>query len=80
MGYRRILADGFLAGIERVCAEPGRAAQGTRHHRGGQLPVRAGTRLCLFQGKNQPAESRSNRTYPSGRCRVLLGVRLSLDC
>ncbi len=74
VGYRRILTDGILAGIERLCAEPGRAAQGTRHHRGGQLPVRAGTRLRLFQGKNQPAESRGNRAYLSGRCRVLLGV------
>ena len=79
MGYRRILADGFLAGIERVCTEPGRAAQGTRHHRGGQLPVRAGTRLRLFQGKNQPAQSCGNRAYLSGRRRVLLGVKLSLN-
>ena len=72
MGHWRILADGVLAGIERVRAEPGRAAQGTRHHRGGQLPVRAGTRLCLLQGKNQSAEGYGNRAYLSGRCRVLL--------
>lgn len=74
VGHWRVLADGFLAGIERVCAEPGRAAQGTRHHRGGQLPVRAGTRLCLLQGKNQSAEGYGNRAYLSGRCGVLLGV------
>lgn len=74
VGYWRILADGILAGIERVCAELGRAAQGTRHHRGGQLPVRAGTGLRLLQGKNQPAESGGNRAYLSGRSRVLLGV------
>ncbi len=74
MGYWRILADGVLAGIERVCTEPGRAAQGTRHHRGGQLPVRTGPGIRLFQGKNQPAESRGNRAYPSRRRRVLLGV------
>ena len=79
MGYWRVLADGFLAGIECVCAEPGRAAQGTRHHRGGQLPVCAGARLRMFQGKNQPAESHGNRAYLSGRRRVLLGVKLSLN-
>ena len=76
VGYRRILADGVLAGVECVCTEPGRTAQGTRHHRGGQLPVRAGTRLRLFQGKNQPAESGGNRAYLSGRCRVLLGIKI----
>ncbi len=48
---RFLLADGILAGIERVCAEPGRAAQGTQHHRGGLLSVRAGTSLPLLQGK-----------------------------
>lgn len=74
VGYRRVLADGVLAGIERVCAEPGRAAQGTRHHRGGQLPIRAGPGIRLLQGKDQPAESRGNRAYFSGRCRVLLGL------
>lgn len=74
MGYWRVLADGILAGIERVCAEPGSTAQRTRHHRGGQLPVRAGTRLRLLQGKDQPAESGGNRAYLSGRCHVLLGV------
>ncbi len=74
MGHRRVRADGVLAGIERVCAEPGRAAQGTGHHRGGKLPVRAGAGLCLLQGKNQPAEGRGNRAYPSGRRGVLLGV------
>jgi len=74
MGYWRVLADGILAGIERVCTEPGRVAQGTRHHRGRQLPVRAGPGIRLFQGKNQPAQSRGNRAYLSGRCRVLLGV------
>ena len=74
VGYWRVLADGILAGIERVCAEPGRAAQGTRHHRGGQLPVRAGSGIRLFQGKNQPAQSCGNRAYLSGRSRVLLGV------
>ena len=74
MGYRRILADGILASIKRVCAEPGRAAQGTRHHRGSQLPIRPSTSLRLLQGKNQPAESRGNRAYLSGRCRVLLGI------
>ena len=79
MGHWRVLADGVLAGIERVCAEPGRAAQGTRHHRGGQLPVRAGPRLRLLQGKDQPAESRGNRAYLSERCRVLLGMKLSLN-
>ena len=79
MGHWRILADGILAGIERVCTEPGRAAQGTRHHRGGQLPFRAGTRLRLLQGKNQPAESGGNRADFSGRRRVLLGVRLSTN-
>ena len=74
VGYWRVLADGILAGIERVCAELGRVAQGTRHHRGGQLPVRAGPGIRLFQGKNQPAQSCVNRAYLSGRCRVLLGV------
>ena len=74
VGYGWVLADGILAGIERVCAELGRAAQGTRHHRGGQLPVRAGTGLRLLQGKNQPAQSCGNRAYLSGRRRVLLGV------
>ena len=74
VGYWRLLADGIFAGIECVCAEPGRAAQGTRHHRGSQLPVRAGPGIRLFQGKNQPAESRGNRANFSGRRRVLLGV------
>ncbi len=71
---RFLLADSVLADIERVCAEPGRAAQGTRHHRGGQLPVRTGPGIRLLQGKDQPAESGGNRAYLSGRCRVLLGV------
>ena len=31
VGYWRVLADGILAGIERVCAEPGRVAQGAGH-------------------------------------------------
>ena len=74
VGHWRVLADGVLAGIERVCTEPGRAAQGTRHHRGGQLSVRAGPGIRLLQGKNQPAESSGNRAYLSGRRRVLLGV------
>ena len=74
VGYWRILADGVLAGIECVCAEPGRAAQGTRHHRGSQLPIRTGTCLRLFQRKNQPAQSCGNRAYLSGRRCVLLGV------
>ena len=74
MGHWWVLADGILAGIERICAEPGRAAQGTRNHRGGQLPVRTGPGIRLLQGKDQPAESRGNRAYLSGRSRVLLGV------
>ena len=74
MGYQRVFFNGVLVGIECVCTEPERAAQGTRHHRSSQLPIRAGPGIRLFQGKNQSAESRGNRAYLSGRRRVLLGI------
>lgn len=48
MGYQRVFFNGVLVGIERVRAEPGRAAQGTRHHRGGQLPIRTGPSFRLL--------------------------------
>ena len=74
LGNQRIRSDGPRTHLEHLRAEQRRAAQGARHHRGGQLPVRAGTRVHFLQGKTFTQEDTLDSANPSGRCHSLLRV------